>query len=127
MFNSQLNVMLYVTDVAAEKAFWEAIGAVITGEQETGGYPSFDMKVTADSSLTFTVLSKAFVEAFSPEVAEHQPSVLFQATDLEDLYAKIKDHAPACNDIVSLPFKHFNFASPSGQYYAVQEAQISTT
>lgn len=121
MFKNQLNIMLYVADVPAEKDFWQAIGFSITGEQEMAGYPSFDMTSGPDSPLTFSVLSKDFVKAFSPEVADHQPSILFQTDDLEGLHAKVKAHAPVCNDIVDVPFKHFNFASPSGEYYAVQE------
>lgn len=120
MFNSQLHVMLYVADVPAEKAFWEAVGFTIIKEEEMAGYLTFDMIPAADSTLTFTVFDKAFIQEVSPEVADHQPSILFQSSDLEGLHAKVKAHAPVCNDISEAPFKHFNFASPSGQYYAVQ-------
>lgn len=120
MFTTQVNVMLYVADVLAEKAFWEAVGFTITKEEELGGYPTFDMVPTADSTLTFTVFDKTFIQAVSPEVADNQPSVLFQTSDIEGLHAKVKAHAPVCNDISDVPFKNFNFASPSGQYYAVQ-------
>lgn len=119
MFTQDVNVMLYVDDTKAEKAFWEAVGFSILREEEVMGYLTFDMKSSPESTLTMTVFDRAFILQVSPEVVDNQPSVLFKATNIEELHAKVKEHALVCNDITDVPFKNFNFASPSGQYYAV--------
>ena len=69
--------MLYVDDVAAEKAFWSAAGFVILSESEMMGFETFDMKPHADSSTTFTVYAKEFIRQVSPEVIDMQPSPLW--------------------------------------------------
>lgn len=120
MFDAPVKVMFYVTNPIAEKHFWEAVGFTITKEEDIMGYLTFEMVPHSDSTLTFTVFDKAFIQAVSPEVVDNQPSVLFQTSDIEGLHAKIKAHAPVCNDITDVPFKNFNFSSPSGEFYAVQ-------
>lgn len=120
MFSSNAGVMLYVEDVAKEKEFWSAIGFDIISEMEMMGYTSFDMKPSKDSSLTLTVFAKAFIQQVSPEVADNVPSILFESADLEALHAKVIAVTEAASQINQEPFPNFNFASPSGLYFAVK-------
>ena len=119
MFSKTLGVMLYVDDVAAEKAFWSAAGFVILSESEMMGFETFDMKPHADSSTTFTVYAKEFIRQVSPEVIDMQPSILFETEDIVGLQARIASLTATCSPVNAEPFPNFNFASPSGQYYAV--------
>lgn len=121
MFNKKLNIMLYVKDVAAERDFWKAVGFTILEEKELMGSLSVDMAITADADTIFTLYDKETIRQMSPEVADNQPSILFQTSDLAALHEKVATHAPVCNPISDVPFRHFNFATPSGEYYAVTE------
>ena len=112
--------MLYVDDVAAEKAFWSAAGFVILSESEMMGFETFDMKPHADSTTSFTVYAKEFIRQVSPEVIDMQPSILFETEDIEWLQARIAGLTATCSPGNAEPFPNFNFASPSGQYYAVK-------
>ncbi|MDO4814004.1 MAG: VOC family protein [Gemella sp.] len=123
MLSKNLGVMLYVNDVAKEKEFWKGIGFEIVSESEMMGYDMFEMKPHVDSTLTFTVFNKEFIKQVSPEVAENQPSVLFESSDLEGLHKKVVALTDTASEIVEMPFKTFNFASPSGQYFAVKEVK----
>ncbi|WP_373713176.1 glyoxalase [Streptococcus sp.] len=120
MFSKNLGVMLYVDDVAAEKVFWEAVGFDIVAESEVMGFETFDMKSHADSTATFTVYAKEFIRQVSPQVIDMQPSVLFETEDIEGLHARVAAETDTVSAIQDQPFKNFNFASPSGQYYAVK-------
>ena len=120
MFSKNLGVMLYVDDVAAEKVFWEAVGFDIVAESEVMGFETFDMKSHADSTATFTVYAKEFIRQVSPQVIDMQPSILFETEDIEGLQARIAGLTDTCSPVNVEPFPNFNFASPSGQYYAVK-------
>lgn len=120
MFSKNLGVMLYVDDVAAEKVFWKAVGFDIVAESEVMGFETFDMKSHADSTATFTVYAKEFIRQVSPQVIDMQPSILFETEDIEGLQARIAGLTDTCSPVNVEPFPNFNFASPSGQYYAVK-------
>ena len=120
MFSKNLGVMLYVDDVAAEKSFWSAAGFTILSESEMLGFETFDMKSHADSTATFTVYAKEFIRQVSPQVIDMQPSILFETEDIEGLQARIAGLTDTCSPVNVEPFPNFNFASPSGQYYAVK-------
>ncbi|MGT2894962.1 VOC family protein [Streptococcus entericus] len=120
MFTEQFSLMLYVADVAAEQAFWEAVGFEILATSEQMGYQSFDMRSHAKSSTTITVYDKAFIQQVSPEVADHVPSILFESDDIYALQAKIAEQTDTASPVQTEPFLTFNFASPSGQYFAVK-------
>lgn len=120
MFTKELGIMLYVDNVAEEKAFWSAIGFVIFNEAEMMGFETFDMKPHADSTTTFTVYAKEFIAQVSPEVIDMKPSILFEATDIDSLQAKVAAVTDTASPVHQEPFPNFNFANPSGHYFAVK-------
>lgn len=120
MLSANVGVMLYVEDVAKEKEFWSSIGFEIVSEMEMMGYSSFEMKPSLDSSLTLTVFAKEFIQQVSPEVADNVPSILFESKDLDALHAKVLAVTDTASPINQQPFPNFNFASPSGLYFAVK-------
>lgn len=122
MFSNKCHIMLYVPDVEAEKNFWQAAGFSILSEGELMDSKTFDMAISPEATTIFSVMDLNTIRQISPEVADNQPSILFHSNDLESLHQTIEKIAPVCNPITDLPFKHFNFASPSGQYYAVAQA-----
>ncbi|WP_303978622.1 glyoxalase [Streptococcus danieliae] len=120
MFRKDFGLMLYVADVAAEKVFWSAAGFVIISESEMMGFDTFDMKPHADSTVTITVFAKEFIQQVSPEVADNVPSILFEVDEIEALHENISALTDTCSPVTEMPFKIFNFASPSGLYFAVK-------
>lgn len=121
MFQASLEVMLYVEDVKASVAFWQAIGFV-TAEIDAN---SAQIQPVADSQVKLMLYDKAFIRAISPEVVDNVPSILFQASDLEALHARIAVLVPVIGEIVEAPGvgRVFNFSDPDGQYFAVREVK----
>lgn len=120
MFTKNLGLQLYVDDVAAEKAFWQAAGFEIGASQEMMGYESFEMRTHADSTTVFTVYAKDFIRQVSPEVIDLVPSILFESDDIHALQARIAELTDTASPVNDQPFPNFNFASPSGYYFAVR-------
>lgn len=120
MFAKEVGLMLYVDDVVAEKAFWTAAGFEILSSSEMMGFETFEMKPETNCTVTFTVFSKEFIAQVSPEVLNNVPSVLFETSDIRGLQGKIAELTDTCSEINTEPFPNFNFASPSGIYFAVK-------
>lgn len=120
MFTKNLGLQLYVDDVAAEKVFWQAAGFEIGASQEMMGYESFEMRTHADSTTVFTVYAKDFIRQVSPEVIDLVPSILFESDDIHALQARIAELTDTASPVNEQPFPNFNFASPSGHYFAVR-------
>ncbi|MBM7643442.1 glyoxalase [Streptococcus loxodontisalivarius] len=120
MFSKNTGIMLYVEDVAAERDFWQAIGFEIFNDAEMMGFATFDMKPHADSSLTFTVYANDFIRQVSPDVIDMKPSVLFETDDIEALQARVAAVTDTASQVNQEPFPNFNFANPSGHYFAVK-------
>lgn len=119
-FTKEFGLMLYVDDVSAEKAFWSAAGFTILNESEMMGFETFDMKPHPESTTTITVYANAFIRQVSPEVIDMKPSILFESDDIHTLQAKIAKLTDTCSPVNEEPFPNFNFASPSGLYFAVK-------
>ena len=117
MFSKNTGIMLYVDDVAAERDFWSAIGFEVFNQSEIMGFETFEMKPHTDSTLNFTVYAKDFIRQVSPEVVDMKPSLLLESADLHERIASVTD---TTSPISTQPFPHFNFANPSGHYFAVR-------
>lgn len=50
-----------------------------------------------------------------------KPSILFETDNIEALHARVLAVTNTASAIHDEPFRNFNFASPSGQYFAVRE------
>ena len=120
MFSKNTGIMLYVDDVVAERDFQSAIGFEVFNQSEIMGFETFEMKTHTDSTLTFTVYAKDFIRQVSPEVVDMKPSLLFESADLCSLHERIAAVTETTSSINTQPFPHFNFANPSGHYFAVR-------
>lgn len=120
MFSQNTGIMLYVDDVAMERDFWSAIGFEVFNQSEIMGFETFEMKPHTDSTLTFTVYAKDFILQVSPEVVDMKPSLLFESADLHGLHKRLAAVTDTTSSINTQPFPNFNFANPSGHYFAVR-------
>ena len=121
MFSNNINIMLYVNDVEKEMEFWKSIGWFISSKTEIEGYQSFDMRAYDQSTTCFTVYDIEFIKKFSPEVADMVPSILFESNEIDKVWNVVKGKSDFCSEINEIPFKHFNFKTPNGMYFAVKE------
>lgn len=122
MLKENVGIMLYVDDVQKEKEFWKNIGFEIISEKQMMGYDTFEMKSNKNSTCMFTVFSKEFISSVSPEVADNQPSVMFECTDINEMHEIISRFTDIVGNISDVPFPNFNFRTPSGNYYAIRQA-----
>lgn len=120
MFSQNTGIMLYVDDVAVERDFGSAIGFEVFNQSEIMGFETFEMRHHTDSTLTFTVYAKDFIRQVSPEAVDMKPSLLFESADLCNLHERIAAVTETTSSINTQPFPHFNFANPSGHYFAVR-------
>ena len=120
MFSQNTGIMLYVDDVAMERDFWSAIGFEVFNQSEIMGFETFEMKPHTDSTLTFTIYAKDFIRQVSPEVVDMKPSLLFESADLHGLHKRLAAVTDTTSSINTQPFPNFNFANPSGHYFAVR-------
>ncbi|EIF36092.1 MULTISPECIES: hypothetical protein [unclassified Streptococcus] len=120
MFSQNTGIMLYVDDVAVERDFWFAIGFEVFNQPEIMEFETFEMKPHADSTLTFTIYAKDFIRQVSPEVVDMKPSLLFESADLHGLHQRLAAVTDTTSSINTQPFPNFNFANPSGHYFAVR-------
>ena len=120
MSSQNTGIMLYVDDVAVERDFWFAIGFEVFNQPEIMEFETFEMKPHADSTLTFTIYAKDFIRQVSPEVVDMKPSLLFESADLHGLHQRLAAVTDTTSSINTQPFPNFNFANPSGHYFAVR-------
>ena len=123
MSSQNTGIMLYVDDVAVERDFWSAIGFEVFNQPEIMEFETFEMKPHADSTLTFTIYAKDFIRQVSPEVVDMKPSLLFESADLHGLHQRLTTVTDTTSSINTQPFPNFNFANPSGHYFAVRGIQ----
>ncbi|RGW13821.1 VOC family protein [Enterococcus asini] len=120
MFTDETQVMLYVADVAAAGAFWESLGFVILEESEADGTLVLEIAPSTESNLHLVLYDLNYVQSHSPEVNIAAPSILFTATDVLDLYQRMKVLNVTLGEMVQLGEQLiFNFADPEGNYFAV--------
>lgn len=120
MFTDEIQVMLYVADVAAAGAFWESLGFVILEESEADGTLVLEIAPSTESNLHLVLYDLNYVQSHSPEVNIAAPSILFTATDVLDLYQRMQVLNVTLGEMVQLGEQLiFNFADPEGNYFAV--------
>ena len=120
MFSQNTGIMFYVEDVAPERDFQSVIGFEVFNQSEIMGFETFEMKPHTDSILTFTVYAKDFIRQVQAEVIDMKPSLLFESADLHALHERLAAVTDTTSPINTQPFPHFNFANPSGHYFAVR-------
>ena len=74
--------------------------------------------LAVDETTELALFSNAFVQEFSPEVADNQPSLMFFVKDLEAAHARIKGATPIVDDAGT---RAFGFPDPDGHYFALGE------
>lgn len=120
MFANDVQIMLYVDDVAAAADFWESLGFVILERQEADGTMMVEIGASAEAEAHFVLYDRQFVINNSPEVNIAPPSVMFYATDVEGLYRKLLALNVTLGDLMMLGERMiFNFADNDGNYFAV--------
>ncbi|KAF1304709.1 MULTISPECIES: VOC family protein [Enterococcus] len=122
MFSTEMQIMLYVTDVDASVKFWEALDFVVVDRQEVDGTAVVEIASSENAQARFVLYDREFIMQHSPEVASNTPSIMFFAKDVLSLYKKMQGLGVTVGEMVQLEERLvFNFADNDENYYAVSE------
>lgn len=67
-------------------------------------------------------MEKEFIKKYSPGVNLGTPSLMFKASNFDELYTKLKDMGLTGHDIIEMSgTRVFNFQDGQGNYFAVSE------
>ncbi|SFE68924.1 VOC family protein [Trichococcus pasteurii] len=116
------NIMLYVADVEANADFWKHYLEF----KEVGRYDfgdSISIVLAVNPMCNLQLFNIDFIRKNSPEVASNKPSLLFDISDFDGLYARFKENNETVGEIIEMGgTRTFNFPDRDGNYYAVREA-----
>lgn len=86
-------VMLYVDDQEKAVEFWkDVMNFVVKSEDELPeGFKSVEIAPSEEAETSFVLFDKAFIEKYSPEVSLETPSLMFKASNFDELYKSLKE------------------------------------
>lgn len=120
MFSTNIQLMVYVDDVAKARDFWLALDFCLIEEQEMDGTLVVELAISKGAAVHFVLYDREFIERHSPEVATNAPSLMFFTEDIFALYKKMQANHVQVGELIQLTDKYvFNFADLDGNYFAV--------
>lgn len=117
-------VMLYVDDQEKAVNFWkDTMDFVVKSEGELpDGFKSVEIAPSEENETSFVLFDKAFIKKYSPEVSLETPSLMFKASNFDELYNSLKEKGLTGHDIIDMPEgRVFNFHDTQGNYFAIME------
>ena len=115
------NIMLYVEDVEANADFWKQYLDFKEVDRFDFG-DSISIVLAVNPACNLQLFDIDFIKKNSPEVASNKPSLLFDISDFDGLYARFKENNEMVGDIIEMGgARTFNFPDRDGNYYAVRE------
>ncbi|PHK48639.1 VOC family protein [Staphylococcus edaphicus] len=117
-------VMLYVDDQKEAVSFWrETMGFVVISEEEMAeGFKAVEVAPNESVETSLSIIEKAFMKQYSPEVSLATPSLMFKEKDFDALYEKLKEKGLTGHDIIEMSgTRVFNFQDGQGNYFAVSD------
>lgn len=124
MFNRVGQIMLYVNNQDAAKAFWtEKAGFQVIAEEDNGqGMRWIEVAPTREAETSIVLHNKEFVAKMSPELNLGTPSLMFYTDKLDELRSDLAGKQVKVGEIVTAPFgRVFNFADDEDNYFAILE------
>ncbi|URN95694.1 MAG: VOC family protein [Candidatus Pristimantibacillus lignocellulolyticus] len=119
-------VMIYVNDQDESVKFWtEQVGFVVVSEADNGqGMKWIEIAPSLQAGTSLVLHNKALVAEMQPDMNLGTPSLMFFASELEQLYTSFKEKGITVGDLVTMPGgKVFNFADKENNYFAIMEQQ----
>ncbi|ANU20098.1 glyoxalase [Planococcus plakortidis] len=116
-------VMVYVRDQDAAARFWtEQMGFTVMHDEENDGMRWIEIAPRKDAETSIVLHDKNLLEQMDTGLSLETPSLLFYATDFEQLRNRLAEKGVTVGDIVEMPTgRTFNFADPEDNYFAVRE------
>lgn len=116
-------VMLYVNDQEAAKAFWtEKLGFVVTSDTEDHGMRTIVLRPSNDAQTAIVLHNKQKIQALDLGISTETPSLMFATDAIDDLYQTFKDKGITVGELVEMPQgRVFNFADEENNYFAVKQ------
>lgn len=126
MISTLGQVMIYVNDQDESVKFWtEQVGFVVVSEADNGqGMKWIEIAPSLQAGTSLVLHNKALVAEMQPDMNLGTPSLMFFASELEQLYTSFKEKGITVGDLVTMPGgKVFNFADKENNYFAIMEQQ----
>ena len=116
-------IMLYVNDQDTAVKFWtEKVGFKVIAEHAEEGMRWIEIAPTKNAETSFVLHNKELIAKMQPELNLATPSLMFYASNLEQMYEDYKAKGITVGDLVEMPMgKVFNFADDENNYFAVVE------
>ncbi|PTI37072.1 VOC family protein [Staphylococcus casei] len=117
-------VMIYVDDQAKAVKFWkDVLGFVVVSEEEMAdGFKAVEIAPTNQVETSLSIIEKAFMRKYSPEVNLGTPSLMFKEENFDELYEKLKAKGLTGHDIIEMSgTRVFNFQDGQDNYFAVSD------
>lgn len=117
-------VMVYVRDQNAAVNFWtEKMGFTIMHDRENDGMRWIEIAPRADAETSIVLHDKNLLEQMDTGLSLEAPSLLFYASNFEQLRNELAEKGVTVGDIVEMPTgRTFNFADAEDNYFAVLES-----
>lgn len=120
MFSNEMQIMLYVDDVAASVEFWKTLGFFVVEIVEADGTIIAEVAPKEDAQVHFVLYDRNFIAEHSPEVAMNAPSIMFFSDDIVALYKKMDQLDVQLGELIQMEERMvFNFEDNDGNYFAV--------
>ncbi|MDE0584624.1 VOC family protein [Planococcus sp. A6] len=116
-------VMVYVRNQDAAVAFWtEKMSFVVLQDVENDGMRWIEIAPREDAETSIVLHDKNLLEQMDTDLSLETPSLLFYATNFEQLRNELAKKGVTVGDIVEMPTgRTFNFADAEDNYFAVRE------
>ncbi|PZE19895.1 VOC family protein [Paenibacillus xerothermodurans] len=117
-------IMLYVNNQDAAKAFWtEKVGFTVIAEEDNGQGMRWIEVGPTGAATSIVLQNKELVAKMEPDMNLGTPSLMFFTDNVDQLYADLSNKNVKVGEVVSMPSgeKVFNFADDEENYFAVME------
>ncbi|MEY8750208.1 VOC family protein [Alkalicoccobacillus gibsonii] len=116
-------VMLYVNNQDQSAAFWtEVLEFQVVSDQTGHGMRWIELAPKNGKGSHIVLHDKAKIAKMSPELSLGTPSLMFYASQIDELYQSLKDKGVTVGEIVNMGTgRVFNFADYEENYFAVME------
>lgn len=116
-------VMIYVYDHDKAITFWtKNLYFKVVEDTEEMQMRVVKLAPNDDAQTAIVLQDKAKVDEMDMGVSTDTPSLIFDTTQYDELFNRLKDSQVTFGDIMTLPMgRVFNFADEENNYFAVKE------
>ena len=118
---SNIDIMLYVTDVHEHSLFWQNLGLTEVGQMDLGESTQITL-ATKDETYRLCLFDIEFIKKMSPEVAAMKPSLMFFTDDFDGFIENaVKSDVQMMPERAQFGARTRAFSDPDGNFFAISD------